>query len=164
MSQRLLGFLFLVLFSAGAAFGQVDTGIISGVVADATGAAIPGATVTATNNGTNAVRTVKTAGNGTYQLGSLPAAVYKVSITAPGFTEQTAQIEVTVGGHAPLDAKLLAGSSAVTVDVEALGGSQVNTDSQEISEIINPQQVSQLPSLTRNVYDLCCDRWQRVEW
>jgi hypothetical protein len=37
--------------------------------------------------------------------------------------------------------------------VESLGGSQVNTDSPEISEIISPQQVGELPSLTRNVYD-----------
>lgn len=153
MKKRLVLFLFAFLILIGVSYGQVDTGALSGLVTDATGAVIPGATVTATNVGTNAVRTATTTGNGTYSLGNLSASVYKVTIQAPGFQPLSAQVEVTVGGHIPLNAKLSVGSSQATVEVSALSNSQVNTDSQEISEIISPTQVSQLPSLTRNVYD-----------
>ena len=153
MIKRLFVLVFVFTVSVGTAFSQVDAGVLSGVVTDATGAAVVGATVTAVNAGTNAAHTVKTAANGTYQLGNLSAAVYKVSVTAAGFEALKAAVEVTVGGHAPLDVKLSAAGVIQTVEVESLGGSQVNTDSPEISEIISPQQVSELPSLTRNVYD-----------
>ena len=151
--NRLFVLVFVFTVSVGTAFSQVDAGVLSGVVTDATGAAVIGATVTAVNAGTNAAHTVKTATNGTYQLGNLSAAVYKVSVTATGFEALKAAVEVTVGGHVPLDVKLSAAGVIQTVEVESLGGSQVNTDSPEISEIISPQQVSELPSLTRNVYD-----------
>ncbi|NYF90173.1 TonB-dependent receptor [Tunturiibacter empetritectus] len=151
--KRLLVLVFIITVNVGTAFSQADAGVLSGIVTDTTGAAIAEATVTAVNAGTNAARTVKTAPNGTYQMENLTASVYEVSVTADGFAVLKAEVEVTVGGHAPLDAKLSAVGVTQTVEVESLGGSQVNTDSLEISEIISPQQVSELPSLTRNVYD-----------
>ncbi|WP_353069171.1 carboxypeptidase regulatory-like domain-containing protein [Tunturibacter empetritectus] len=153
MLKRLLVLVFIITVNVGTAFSQADAGVLSGIVTDTTGAAIAEATVTAVNAGTNAARTVKTAPNGTYQMENLTASVYEVSVTADGFAVLKAEVEVTVGGHAPLDAKLSAVGVTQTVEVESLGGSQVNTDSLEISEIISPQQVSELPSLTRNVYD-----------
>jgi outer membrane receptor protein involved in Fe transport len=53
-----------------------------------------------------------------------------------------------------VDARLTLGSTATTVEVSAeFGGTQANTQSQELSQIINSTQVSQMPSLTRNAYD-----------
>jgi len=137
----------------GIAYGQADSGLLAGTVTDSTGAIIPSATVTVTNAGTNAVRTVAASSNGTYTVGNLPAAIYKVAIQAPGFQALNARVEVTVGGHVPLDAKLAVNGTTQSVEVTDLGGAQINTDSDEISQIISPLEVSQLPSLTRNVYD-----------
>jgi hypothetical protein len=153
MQKNVLTFTLSLAILGGHAYGQADTGQLAGTVTDPSGAIVPGATVTVTNAGTNAVRTVQTSSNGTYTLGSLPAAIYKVVIQAPGFQPLKAQVEVTVGGHAPLDAKLSVGGTTQSVEVTDLGGAQVTTDSDELSEIITPQQVKQLPSLTRNVYD-----------
>jgi hypothetical protein len=126
--QRLVILVFVFAVSMGTAFSQVDAGVLSGVVTDATCAAVVGATVTVVNAGTNAAHTVKTAANGTYQF-------WEISLP-------------------PLDVVELSAAGVIqTVEVELLGGSQVNTDSPEIPEIISPQQVSELPGLTRNVYD-----------
>ena len=60
---------------------------------------------------------------------------------------------MTVGGHATLDAKLTLGSGATEVQVVAEGGAQVNTETQELSQVVDREQIQQLPSLTRNPYD-----------
>jgi len=151
---RRLFFTFLLAVLAIPALAQVDTGTISGVVSDPSGALVAGATVTVTNSGTGAVHSAVTAKNGAYQVVNLSAAIYKVQIAAPGFEGFASVVQVTVGGHVPLDAHLVVGSNNATVEVLAsLGGAQVNTDSQEISEIISPEQVRSFPSLTRNIYD-----------
>ena len=137
-----------------AAYAQIDTGQINGTVTDPTGAVVSKAQITERNVGTNATRTVSSAGNGTYTFTNLPAAMYELTVTAPGFGSYTQQVEVTVGGHATLDAKLTVGEGAEKVTVTSgAGGTEVNTSTQELSQIIGTEQVAQLPSLTRNPYD-----------
>jgi hypothetical protein len=147
-----LSFVFL-LVGLNAGYSQVDRGALAGVVTDASGAVVAQATVTVTNVGTNIARSSTTTTSGTYQFENLPPALYTVTIESAGFDVFRGKAEVTVGGHATLNAKLAVQGSNATVEVVALGGTQVETSSQEISEIITPQQVQQLPSLTRNVYD-----------
>ena len=122
MFKRLFVLAFVFTVSVGTAFSQVDAGVLSGVVTDATGAAVVGATVTAVNAGTNAAHTVKTAANyaPTSWENLSAAAVYKVSVTATGFGALKAAVEVTVGGHVPLDVKLSAAGVIQTVEVESL--------------------------------------------
>ena len=134
------------------AFAQ-DTGQIEGTVTDQTGAAVTGATVTATNIGTDASHATTTSNTGAYVFTGLPPASYEVTITAPGFTTWKARTDVTVGGRLTLDSKLTLGSSTTSVEVFAEGGAQVNTQTQELSQVVSREQVSQLPSLTRNPYD-----------
>ncbi len=142
------------LAASPALYAQVDTGSVSGTVTDSTGAVVPGAQVTERNVGTNATRTIKSSGNGTYTFESLSAAMYEISVTAPGFDTYTQQVEITVGGHPTLDVKLGVGQGTEKVTVTAAsGGAEVNTSSQELSQVVGEEQVSQLPSLTRNPYD-----------
>ena len=137
-----------------AAYSQVDTGQISGSVADPSGAILPNVQVTERNLGTNSTRTVTTASNGSYVFTGLPAATYEISVNAPGFETYTQQAEVTVGGHPTVDVKLAVGQGTEKVTVTAAsGGAEVNTQTQELSQVIGTEQVSQLPSLTRNPYD-----------
>src|SRR5437867_8266989 len=70
----------LVALWGATASAQGPQGTLSGVVRDGTGAALPGVTVTATNQATNASQNATTGGDGAYSL-SLPAATY--SVTAP---------------------------------------------------------------------------------
>ncbi len=137
-----------------AAQAQIDTGAINGTVTDPSGAVVSNAQITERNVGTNATRTIQSAANGTYNFTNLPAATYEVTVTAGGFQSLSQQVEVTVGGHATLDAKLTVGQGAEKVTVTSgAGGTEVNTQTQELSQIIGTEQVAQLPSLTRNPYD-----------
>src|ERR1700712_658963 len=61
------------------------TGSLQGNVIDPSGASIPGAEVTVTNNATNAVTTQQTTSAGFYSLAALPPGSYTVIVTAPGF-------------------------------------------------------------------------------
>lgn len=134
------------------AFAQ-DTGQITGIVTDPTGAAVVGASVTATNIGTNVAHATTTSSTGAYIFPSLAPADYEVTITASGFSTWKAKTTVTVGGRLNMDSKLTLGASTTTVEVSAESGVQVNTMTQELSQVVSHEQVSQLPSLTRNPYD-----------
>jgi hypothetical protein len=135
------------------AHAQADTGQIAGRVTDSSGAVVAGGTVTVKNTGTNAERTAQTSANGTYLLTGLEPATYQVTVSSGSFKPFVANLEVTVGGHATLDAELSIGGTTTEVAVVAQGGAQVNTQTQELSQVVSQQQVSQLPSLSRNPYD-----------
>lgn len=150
---RNLFVLFAAAFLASSAFGQADTGSISGTVRDASGGSVIGAVVMAKNIATSAERKVITGDVGQYLLLNLPPAVYDVSVTNKGFATFKTQMQVTVGGRTTLDVQLSLSSQSTVVEVVAGGGTEVNTQTQEISQIVTPQQIQQLPSLTRNPYD-----------
>ena len=135
------------------ALGQVEAGTISGTVHDASGAVIVGANVTARNVATSAERTVQSGENGQYNLPGLAPGIYEITVTSTGFASLKARAELTVGGHTSLDAQLSVSGQVTTVEVVAGEGATVNTETQEIAEVISPEQIAQLPSLNRNVYD-----------
>ncbi len=143
----------LVLLSTAVSSAQVDSGQIAGTVQDQSGAVIPGATVIAKNLGTNAERSTKTSANGTFEVPGLSPAFYQVTVNAGSFQPFSAKVEVTVGGRSNLDVKLSVSAATTEVQVVAEGGAQVNTQTQEMSQVVDSQQLAELPSLTRNPYD-----------
>jgi hypothetical protein len=74
-------------------------------------------------------------------------------VTSTGFASFTSRAEVAVGGTTTINAQLSVSNQVTTIEVEAAGGVEVNTQTQELSQIVNTQQMAQLPSLTRNPYD-----------
>ncbi|MCU1252438.1 MAG: Oar protein [Edaphobacter sp.] len=149
-----VGMVLLAIFAFGSAARGQEAGQISGTVTDPTGAVVPNATVTVKNLGTNAVRTVTTSGTGAYVVTGLQPAQYEVTVTGAGFHPSTTRVEVTVAAKVTLDAKLSVTQENTSVEVTAEGGAQANTQTQELSQIVNATQVAQMPSLTRNPYDL----------
>jgi iron complex outermembrane receptor protein len=97
------------LISSGVALAQTSQGRISGTVRDSTGAALPGATVTITNQATNATQTVTTSSDGTFSVSVSPG-VYSVAASLRGF-----------GRQSRTDQKLDAGMT-VTVDFSLTAG------------------------------------------
>jgi outer membrane receptor protein involved in Fe transport len=151
-----LYFLLIVLaagFRSAPALAQVEAGTISGTVHDASGAVIAGANVTAKNLATSAERTAQTGETGQYILPGLTPGTYEITVNSTGFVSFKARAEVTVGGHTSVDAQLSVSGQTTTVEVVAGEGATVNTETQEISEVISSTQIAQLPSLNRNVYD-----------
>ena len=102
------------------AHAQQILGSITGTVEDASGAAVPNATVTAINIATNLVVTEHTAGNGTYVISNLPAGTYKLTFTKEGFQAET-HTEILVNGNrtTTVDGSLKVGQVTSTVEVTA---------------------------------------------
>jgi protocatechuate 3,4-dioxygenase beta subunit len=148
--RSVLVLLILSLF----AFGQAETGMITGTVTDASGAVVPNATVTATNTQTQQVRNTTSNSAGIYTLTNLQPGIYSVSVQAANFGAFTRQVQVTVGGRSGLDAQLAVQATGTTVEVTAEGGAAVNTESQALSQVVSSQQITQLPTVTRNPYNL----------
>lgn len=155
-SSRQLGFflvtLVAVLFSL-SAFAQLETGSISGTIRDSSGAVVPGARVKVTSASTGASRAGDSGTLGQYKILGLVPGLYEVTISSGSFAPYKTRAEVTVGGVTTLDAQLSPGGTSTVVEVLAETGTQVNTQTQELSQLIDQEQVAQLPSLTRNPYD-----------
>ena len=145
--------LMLIFLVSATAWAQVDSGAIAGTVTDQTGAVVSGANVTAKNLASSAQRTTGATEAGAYSLVGLEPGIYDVTVTAGQFKPYNAKVEVTVGSHVTLDAKLSINGNTAEVQVVAEGGATVNTQTQELSQVVDTEQLAQLPSLTRNPYD-----------
>jgi hypothetical protein len=111
----------MALFIPTFAFGQSQSAL-SGTVADASGSAVPGVTVTATNPETGLVRTTVTAADGTYRFPSLPPGTYKVIAELSGFaTVTTENVVLNVASERELNVSLKQASvtEAITVTADA---------------------------------------------
>jgi len=130
--------------SAGTAWAQV-TASISGRVEDSSGAAIPGATVTATNVETGATRAVRTDESGGYRVLSLPVGQYEIRAETGGFRAVVRRgINLAVGQEAVMNFSLEVGQVAesVTITGEA---PLVNTTTTSVSGLVNEREVKDLP-------------------
>ena len=146
--------LVMVLLCAAVMLAQVDTGAISGTVRDPQGAVVPNASVSAKNLANGGQRTAKTNSQGNYSLLSLMPGDYELKITAQNFSPVTKKLELNVGAHFTADATLTLSAAATTVEVAGGAASvEVNTQNEELSQVITPNQMANLPSLNRNPYD-----------
>src|SRR5947209_4903701 len=66
-------------------WAQSDLTSVAGTIRDPSGATVPNATVTIRNTGTGAERKATTDAAGTYNIPSVSAGAYDVTVTAPGF-------------------------------------------------------------------------------
>src|SRR5271154_2978104 len=133
---------------------QYDNGSLVGTIRDASGAAVPGAVVTVTNNATAAVAKATTAGDGDYELPSLRVGVYHVSATAAGFTDAVANnITISVAGRQRIDLSLKVGATETTVEVSDVA-LQLETETSERGQVVTNYQSEAFPLVTRNYSDL----------
>ncbi len=144
----------IAMLVATSALAQTPTGTILGSVKDAQGAVVPGATVTATNLGTQYSRNTVTDGAGEYALRLLPVGNYKVEVSIPGFKTFTQTgIQLEVGRNARLDATIELGAVSETVSV--IGDSPlVDTASAALARTVGQNEVLNLPLVNRDLYQL----------
>jgi hypothetical protein len=127
------------------------TTTLYGSVTDKTGAVIPGATVIATNIGTNQARTAQTNAEGGYRLEFLPIGDYSLEVSAQGFKkflQKGITLEVNVTQRA--DASLDVGSQTEEVDVNATVD-LVNTENAQVGRTVEHNELTTLPIVGRNV-------------
>src|SRR5256886_1655438 len=146
--------LFLALTLNG--FSQSTSATLGGTVQDATGAFIPGVTITATNTGTGIVTTVLSNEAGAYQFASLQPGTYDVKAELPGFQPAVAK-DFQLGGaqQARFNFTLQVGAAAgTTVDVNVAADTLLATSSNSVGAILPEYKVRDLPLATRDVFGL----------
>lgn len=147
--------LVLTCLATSYAFAQ-SVGTISGTVLDESGGGVPGALVTATNEGTGAVRESVTDKDGRFVLALLPIGTYTVTTTMTGFRpEGRSKVVLEVQGSLSLDfvLKISGVTSEVTVTSEAAPVTLQRSDA-SLGQLINAQQVAELPLNGRNFVQL----------
>src|SRR5688500_13639086 len=135
------------------AWAQLETGRISGTVSDPSGGVVPGVTVTAKSVNTGAVRETVSDTDGKFVMANVAPDTYEVSFALTGFKPAKRTVTVAVGSEIAADARLEVGALTDTVTVIA-GTEVIDTRTGEFRTTVTARQISELPTLTRNPYDL----------
>jgi hypothetical protein len=127
---------------------------ISGIVQDASGAAIPEASVTITNTDTAAVRTTVTSADGSYTFTNLVAGPYKLQATKEGFAAYIQSgIVLQVNSSPQINVTLKLGAVSEQIEVQS-NAAMVETTSNTVGQVIDQQRVVDLPLNGRNLSQL----------
>ena len=146
-----------VIWSFGPAvtLAQTETGQITVKAIDPQGAVVGGASISIKSVTTSAVRLATTNAEGVATVTNLQPGVYDVTVTGGGFAPFKQQAQVTVGGKSNVEATLSATAKGESITVVAgEAGVEINTQTQELSDVVSGKQITELPTLTRNPYDL----------
>jgi hypothetical protein len=137
-----------------AAFAQ-ESGQITVKATDPSKAVVPGASVTIKSVERGTTQTATTNEEGVAQVTGLQPGQYDVTVSGGGFSPFTQRAQVTVGAKLTVEAELSAQAKGEVVNVVAgEGGVEVNTQNQELSNVVSQRQITELPTITRNAYDL----------
>src|SRR5690242_16876260 len=111
---------FISLLTAAAAWAQVSTSSITGLVTDSSTAIVPGASVQAKNEDTGVAHDTTTTASGVYSFAALPPGPYTITVSNPGFqTFSSSHNVLTVGAPLVMDVVLKVGATSETVRVES---------------------------------------------
>jgi hypothetical protein len=129
---------------------QTASGDIKGTVTDATGAVLPGATVTVTNIDTRVERSTVSDSSGNFRILLLPPGAYEVRLQVPGFSIYTRRpLQVTVGETVTVEAVLQPSSVQQEVLVQDVAP-QIEPEKTQQSDTITEHQIDNLPINERN--------------
>jgi hypothetical protein len=141
----------LGLVLAAAALAQLDTGIFSGRVTDASGAVVPNAPITVLETQTNFTTDAQTNAEGLYRIPTLRPGSYKITVKAPGFkTAVRDGLELHVGENQEVNIALEVGGTADSVVVTA-ESAQLETETSAHGETLEGNYLQQLPLYQRYV-------------
>jgi hypothetical protein len=133
---------------------QVNTATLLGTVKDATGAAAPGATVTARNLATGLTRAATTGSDGNYVISNLPTGHYSVAASLSGFKTTTiSDIELQVAQQASVNPILEVGET--TQEMTVTGTVPIlNSASSSVGQVVDTQMVESMPLNGRSFWQL----------
>lgn len=152
--RTLLKIQLMAVVLAGTAWGQTSSGTITGQVSDPTGAAVVGASVTATAVATGQTRTTVTGQNGIYRLNEMTPTTYSISVSQAGFKAFTQQGVVLLATQSlTLNVQLTMGSVNQNVTVNAQAA-QVDTTTPTLAQVVDPTRMVGMPLNGRNAADL----------
>ncbi len=147
-------------------WSQQVFGSIFGTVVDASGAAVPGAKVSITDQDKGTVFDVTTNESGNYQKGNLIPGTYRVDVSQQGFRKSvTSDVSVGADRAARVDFALEVGNVSESVEVTA-AAPLLQSERAEVSTTYTTQQLMNLPSFNRNfqAFELLTPGTQRPGW
>jgi hypothetical protein len=153
--MRTFGLICIFAFIGLRVWGQAqNTAQIQGTVQDASGAAVPGAEIRATQTATGAVRVVTSGEDGGYVLPNLPIGPYRLDVTKQGFsTYVQTGILLQVATNPTVDIALKVGAVSEQVQVEA-NAALVETQATGVGTVMENRRILELPLNGRNATDL----------
>src|SRR5690349_9374787 len=132
---------------------QEPTGTITGVVRDASGAIVSGASVTIVDKATHSTTQTLTSTAGVYSAPSLQPGLYELRVEAKGFKQTIVELEAEVGRVTTADVRLQVGDVNETVTVEA-NAVRINPTQTSLEGIVTEELIHNLPLNGRNFLDL----------
>jgi len=144
----------LVSLSASGPLWAQATATITGTATDASGAALVGAKIQATNEATNVSRSTVADSQGRYTVSDLSVGTYTVTASQSGFQTVThTGVTLSVGSTVVVNLSLPVGQVTQTVSVEGQV-SRIETQTSSVSTLISPKQMRELPLNGRNFEQL----------
>ncbi len=153
--MKTLTIILLCTWSGAALWAQAqNTAQIQGTVQDASGLAVPGAEIKATQTATGAVRTAVSSEDGTYVLANLPVGPYRLDVSKSGFaTYVQTGIVLQVATNPTIDIPLKVGNVSEQVQVQA-NAALVETQATGVGSVMENQRILELPLNGRVATDL----------
>jgi len=131
-------------------YAQIDEGVVLGTVRDSSGAVVPGAKATLTNEGTGIKATTTTGTSGGYVFAHVKVGVYTVTIEFQGFeTASHPKVGVDIDQQVVVDFGLLPGRITQTVEVTAEVPT-LQTQNASVGQVVGSTEINDLPLNGRN--------------
>jgi hypothetical protein len=124
---------------------SLTSGDIAGTIADPSGAAIPGAVVTLSNNATGTTQSATSNATGAYRFALLNPGAYTISVASQGFKPTKQTVTVAVGQATTANITLAVATASQTIEVSGVG-SVIQTEGGNVATTITPEIVSSLPN------------------
>ena len=153
-SIRCLAVLAIALMIPALVAAQTESGKISGSVTDQSGAVLPGVTVNLKSVERATMRSTVTNAQGEYVFASLVPGNYEVTAELSGFSTQQTRTNVPVGATVAVNVQMAVGAQTEVITVVGETAAAINTSTQDIATTVNQTQIRELPTITRNPYDL----------
>lgn len=145
---------YILLLSLSVAFAQTDTATITGTITDSTGAVLPGADVTVTDESTAIGQTVITNDAGIYVVALLKPGTYRVAVTLPGFkTGVRRGLVLQVGDRLNADMSLQVGEVHEQVTLVAQAP-LLEAETSSLGQVVDTTTIVTLPLNGRNYLQL----------
>jgi outer membrane receptor protein involved in Fe transport len=145
--------MFLTLVSA-RLVGQTSQGTLAGVARDTSGAVVPKAKVTVTDQATGILHTAMTANDGAYRFDALAPGPYTITVESKGFqTSSVKDVQVLSTSITSYDVTVKVGGTTEAVEVEA-DTATINTETGALSGTVNSIEIDKLPVFSESPYEL----------
>jgi len=146
LTLLLTAVVFLTLTGVQVLNAQATDSNIVGAVTDASGAAVPGVSITAKNTATNVKYTTTTNAEGQYRLNNIPTGNYDVSATKPSFSvAQVSGVQLDLNRTASVNLTLAVGEVTTSVDVTE-SAALIDTGTSQLQTVFTASAIADLPA------------------